>query len=188
MSLMGSISTEFSVRFPVGFDLNFGHIFASHQVTLRAIRRHGLSDTWVITALWWCAFYPRETTTIQSSRWRASEGIRKFPHARFGLSSCSVRSQWYRLWPTRNSFATAPADLTAGALRLATKAHQTVSSDRNSLRQTRGQLLAVIYFRRRVSHQLSRQRKKLPAEAVGDIAPNSFRRLEHDADGDRRRE
>ena len=27
---IGSISTEFGIRFRVGFDLNFGHIFASH--------------------------------------------------------------------------------------------------------------------------------------------------------------
>ena len=26
----GAISSEFSIRFRVGFDLNFGHIFASH--------------------------------------------------------------------------------------------------------------------------------------------------------------
>jgi hypothetical protein len=29
-SLSGSISTEFGVRFRAAFDLNFGHIFASH--------------------------------------------------------------------------------------------------------------------------------------------------------------
>jgi hypothetical protein len=33
---IGSNSTEFSIRFRVGFDLNFGHIFASRQVTLWA--------------------------------------------------------------------------------------------------------------------------------------------------------
>ena len=31
MSQLGSISTEFSIRFRVGFDLNFGHIFDSTQ-------------------------------------------------------------------------------------------------------------------------------------------------------------
>jgi hypothetical protein len=34
----GSISAEFSIRFRVGFDLNFGHIFASRRVTLWAKR------------------------------------------------------------------------------------------------------------------------------------------------------
>ena len=36
----------------------------------------------------------------------------------------------------------------------------------------------------RIAHKPAGKRKELPTEPVGDIAPNTFRRFQHDTNGD----